>query len=217
MEQVQIRPTPHPIRFDRVDHPLEAMAAPSADALAGLVTGQMLNRTPIVDVHNTIQAPDGTRTEMTYRMEKTPTGLRISGQAGGERIEESVSSDMLGLQVQGRLGASSDQMRIDTTVGGFAYHGQVGDIPVRQRLAMNPFAMGFQLTGQFGPALLHMTGQANAQGTATTLQGDLDGKPLTGSIQGGPTPESILVTREVDGYHWIQEIRTPKPTRLDTL
>ncbi len=214
---MQIRPNPHPIRFDRVDNPIEAMAAPSADAVAGLVTGQMLNRTPIVDVHNTIQAPDGTRTEMTYRMEKTPTGLRITGQAGQERIDETVSSGMMGLQVQGRVGASDDRMRIDTTFGGFAYHGQVGDVAVRQQLAMHPLSLGFQLTGQFGPALLHLVGQANAQGTATNLRGDLDGQPLTGTIQGGPTPDSILVTREVDGYHWIQEIRTPKPTQLSSL
>ncbi len=214
---MQIRSTPYPIRFDRVDNPIEAMASPSADAVAGLITGQMLNRSPVVDVRNTIQAPDGTQTEMTYRMEQTPTGLRISGQAGGEPIEESVASGMRGLQVQGRLGSSEDRMRIDTTMGGFAYLGQIGDVPVRQQLAMNPFTLGFQLTGQLGPALLHLVGQSNPQGTATTLQGDLDSKPLTGTIQGGPTPESILVTREVDGYHWIQEIRPQKPTQLNSL
>lgn len=214
---MQIRSNPYPIRFDRVDNPIEAMASPSADAVAGLVTGQMLNHSPVVDVRNTIQAPDGTQTEMTYRMEQTPTGLRISGQAGGEPIEESVVSGMMGLQVQGRLGSSEDRMRIDTTVGGFAYLGQIGDVAVRQQLAMNPFTLGFQLPGQLGPALLHLVGQANPQGTATTLQGDLDGRPLKGTIQGGPTPDSILVTREVDGYHWIQEIRPQKPTQLNSL
>ncbi len=206
-QEMQIRSNTYPVRFDRVDNPLEAMASPSADAVSNMVTGQMLNRTPVVDVFNRIQAPDGTETQVNYRLEKTFQGLRISGHAGDQALEETVLSHPMGLQVQGRIGNSQDQMRIDTLMGGFGYSGQVGDVPVRQQLGLNPWTLGFQLTGHFGSVALHLAGQPDPRGQVTHLQGTLDGRPMTGSIRGGNAPDTILLTRQVDGYNWLQEIR----------
>lgn len=206
-QEMQIRSNPYPVHFNRVDNALEAMASPSADAVSNLVTGQMLNRTPVVDVFNRIQAPDGTETQVNYRLEKTFQGLRISGQAGEEPLEETVLSHPMGLQVQGRIGDSQDRMRIDTLMGGFGYSGQVGDIPVRQQLGLNPWTLGFQLTGHFGSVALHLAGQPDPRGSVTHLQGTLDGRPITGSIRGGDSPETILLTRQFEGYNWVQEIR----------
>ncbi len=210
---MQIRSNPHPVRFDRVDTPLEAMASPSADAVSNLVTGQMLNRTPVVDVFNRIQAPDGTETQVCYRLEKTFQGLRISGNAGDQPLEASVLSNPMGLQVQGRIGNSQDRMRIDTLLGGFRYSGQVGDVPVHQQLGVDPWTLGFQLVGHFGSVALHLAGRPDPQGQVTHLQGTLDGNPMTGSIRGGDTPGSILLTRQVEGYNWIQEIRPQASSR----
>lgn len=208
---MQIRSNPYPIAFDRVDNALEAMAAPSADAVAGLITGRMLDRAPVVDIHNTISSPDGTRTEMEYRLEKTWNGIRVTGHAGGQPIEEFVDMRTMNLEMQGRIGQSAERLTIAPTIGGFVYRGQIGDVPLSQQVALNPFTLGFQLTGQFGPVMLQAVGQPTPDGTSMAIQGQMDGRPFTGSIQGGAVENSMLVTREVDGYHWIQEIRGQAP------
>lgn len=208
---MEIRCNPSPLRFDRVDRPLEALVAPSVDSVSGLITGKMLDRVPIIDVHNTLVGPDGSRTEVSYRMQKGFDGLHIHGQAGGEVIEEYVDTRSMYLQMQGRIGNSAERLVVGPVMGGFQYEGQVGDMPIRQQLGLNPYTMGFQMVGQIGPALMHLVGEPTRDGTSMALRGDLDGRPVTGSIQGGPVANSMIVTREVDGYHWIQEIRGLDP------
>lgn len=210
---MQIRSNPYPIRFDRVDNPIEAMVAPSVDSVSGLITGKMLDRLPVIDIHNTIQAPDGSQTEMFYRMEKMPDGIRIRGQAGGETIEEFVDTRSMSLQMQGRIGGSQERLVVTPTMGGFVYEGQIGDVPVRQQLGLDPWTLGFQLAGQFGPALLQLVGSPVQDGTKMALQGSLDGRPVSGTIEGGQVPDSMIITRDVDGYQWVQEIRGKDPSK----
>lgn len=202
---------PYPIDYRRLDNALEAMTTPSVDALSGLITGKMLDRSGAVDIHNTIEAPDGTTTEMFYQMRKTFNGIEITGQAGGQPIREVVDNSGMGLRMQGRIGESEERLDIAPTPGGYVYQGQIGDVPVRQQLGINPWTLGFQLMGQFGPVALSIVGQPRQDGTSVGLTGELAGKPLTGSIEGGQVANSMLVTREVDGYHWIQEIREQVP------
>lgn len=210
---MEIRSNPYPIDYRRIDNAMEAMTTPSVDALSGLVTGKMLDRSGAVDIHTTIEAPDGSTTEMFYQMRKGFNGIEIAGQAGGQPIRERVDNSGMGLRMQGQIGESAEQLDITPTPGGYVYGGQIGDVPVRQQLGINPWTLGFQLMGQFGPVALNVVGQPAQDGTQMNLSGDLAGRPLTGSIQGGNVPNSMVITRMVDGYTWIQEIReqTPPP------
>lgn len=178
---------------------------PSVEAVSGMITGSLIDHSQAIEVHNSFRAPDGTETEMSYRLDKTPPGLQITGTVGGHPIEESVDTRTFRYRVLGRIGESVERLDIFPVMGGFRHVGQVGDVPVHQDIALLPWQQAFRITAHFGPALMALL-VAPSPGGTYSIEGHLDGRPVTGSIGPGDTPGSIRIERQVAGYQIVSEI-----------
>ena len=89
---MQVRPAaPAPLAFDRVDQPVEALAAPTVDVVSLQMADSMLQRAEAVEVHDTITDPQGGTAELSYRIEPAPQGFSIKGTAGDNPIDRHTS------------------------------------------------------------------------------------------------------------------------------
>ncbi|HXE71570.1 MAG TPA: hypothetical protein VNO81_02830 [Candidatus Nitrosotenuis sp.] len=204
---MQVRPlSSAPLSFDRVDHPVEAMLAPTADVVSLQVADSMLRRAPGVEVQDTVTDAQGRRAEMRYRIEPTATGYTISGSAGDNPIQETVELVPMGNRARGRIGGSQDCMDTQMVMGGWYLAGQVGEVPVQEQVSFHPWASGLLVSARFGPSSLEMQMVPSPEGPMV-LQGTFDGQPFEGRMSAGDSPDSVQVVREFAGYRWVQEIR----------
>ena len=107
-----------------------------------------------MDVFNRIQAPDGTETQVNYRLKKTFQGLRISGNAG-ERSGRGGLNHPLVCRCKGRRIPGPDANRHLMGIRVFRSGRRCPGAPAT---GPQPWNLGFQLTGHFGSVALHLAG-----------------------------------------------------------